>query len=150
MQLINLKDQYRRLEKTINERMTRVFEHGQFIMGPEVSELEQALADFVGVEHCVAVSSGTDALVLALMSLEIGPGDEVITTPFSFVATAEAIVLLGAKPIFVDICFRTLDIDPQQVENAITQIKNIAKYHTASNDNNGVAIVLERLVIALS
>jgi UDP-2-acetamido-2-deoxy-ribo-hexuluronate aminotransferase len=89
-------------------------------MGPEVNELEDQLADYVGVKHCIGVSSGTDALLIAMMALEIGPGDEVITTPFTFIATSEMIKLLGAKPVFVDIDPQTYNIDPEKISSAIT------------------------------
>ena len=90
-------------------------------MGPEVSELEVKLAEYVGVKHCIGASSGTDALLIALIALCIKPGDEVITTPFSFFATAETILLLGAKPIFVDIEKTTYNLDPNNIKSAITR-----------------------------
>jgi len=97
-----------------------VLDHGQYIMGPEVGELEARLADFVGVRHCIGVASGTEALLIAMMALELQPGDEVITTPFTFAATAETIVLLGAKPVFVDVEPDTCLIDATLIEAAIT------------------------------
>ncbi len=120
MQFINLKTQYRQIENDIDKRIKKVLEHGKYIMGPEIEELEKKLADYTKAKHCIAVSSGTDALLIALMALGIGYGDEVITTPFSFFATAEIIVLLGAKPIFADIDSGTYNIDPDKIEKAIT------------------------------
>ena len=120
MDFIDLKTQYRRLREPIDKRIQAVLDHGQFVLGAEVGELEERLASLVGANHCVSVSSGTDALSIALMALDIGPGDEVITPPFTFVATAEAIALLGATPVFVDIDRRTYNIDPNLIEAAIT------------------------------
>lgn len=117
---IDLKTQYEALKPQIRERLDRVLEHGQYIMGPEVGELEERLAAYVGVKHCIAASSGTDTLLIAMMALGIGPGDEVITTPFTFVATGEMIALLGATPVFVDIDAKTYNIDPAQIEERIT------------------------------
>jgi UDP-2-acetamido-2-deoxy-ribo-hexuluronate aminotransferase len=117
---IDLKTQYRALEKNIKARIDKVLEHGQYIMGPEVAELEEKLAAYVGVKHCISASSGSDTLLIAMMALGIQPGDEVITTPFTFIATGEMIVLLGAKPVFVDIDPRTYNIDPTKIEVAIT------------------------------
>lgn len=118
---IDLKTQYRALELQINKRINAVLEHGQYIMGPEIRELEGRLADYVGVKHCITVSSGTDALLIAMMALGVNRGDEVITTPFTFIATGEVIALLGAIPVFVDIDPRTYNIDPAKIEAAITQ-----------------------------
>lgn len=120
MQFIDLKAQYRNIEEDVNRRIRRVLEHGQYILGPEVAELEERLAAFVGAGHCVTVSSGTDALLMSLMALGIGRGDEVITTPFTFIATGEMIALLGAVPVFVDIDPVTYNIDPTAVEAAIS------------------------------
>lgn len=117
---VDLKVQYEALKPRILEHISRVLDHGQYIMGPEVQELEERLASYVGVKHCVAASSGTDTLLIAMMALGIGYGDEVITTPFTFVATGEMIALLGARPIFVDIDSRTCNIDPEKIEEAIT------------------------------
>ena len=100
---VDLKTQYRALQEDIDSRIRGVLEHGQYIMGPEVGELEQKLAKFTGSRHCITVASGTEALLISLLSLDPSPGDEVITTPFSFAATAEVIVLLGLRPVFVDI-----------------------------------------------
>lgn len=121
MQFIDLKTQYRKLEEKINQRIKTVLEHGQYIMGPEVAELEEALAAYVGVKHCIGVANGTDALMIAMMALGIQAGDEVITTPFTFIATGEMIALLGAKPVFVDIDPKTYNLDPRQIEQAITE-----------------------------
>jgi len=118
--LHDLKTQYRRLKPRIDARMQAVIEHGQFIMGPEVAELEEKLAAFAGVKHCIGVSDGTKALLVAMMALGIEPGDEVVTTPFTFIATGEMIALLRAKPVFVDIDARTYNLDPALVEAAIT------------------------------
>lgn len=120
IEFADLKAQYAQLKLAIDGRIQRVLDHGQFIMGPEVVELEQTLARFVGVNHCITVASGTEALLIALMALEIGPGDEVITTPFSFVATAEVVALLGATPVFVDIEEETCNIDHRLIEKAVT------------------------------
>jgi UDP-2-acetamido-2-deoxy-ribo-hexuluronate aminotransferase len=120
MQFIDLKQQYARIEDDVLARMRAVLDHGQYIMGPEVAELEEKLADYVGVKHCISMSSGTDALLVALMAYGIGPGDEVITTPFTFIATAEVIALLRAKPVYVDIDPRTYNLDPSLIEAAIT------------------------------
>ncbi len=127
MQFIDLKSQQnyllhsgKTLREDINERIKTVLDHGQFILGPETSELESELKEYVGVKHCIAVSSGTDALLLALMALEITTGDEVITTPFSFISTIETIQLLGAKPVFVDINPTTYNIDHNSIEKNIT------------------------------
>lgn len=117
---IDLKAQYRDLELQIKERINVVLEHGQYILGPEIRELEGKLADYVGVKHCITVSSGTDALLIALMALGISRGDEVITTPFTFIATGEVITLLGAKPVFVDIDPKTYNIDPAKIEAVIS------------------------------
>lgn len=120
MKFIDLATQYQRLREPINTRIQDVLDHGQYILGPEVAELEDALAEFTGSGYCITVASGTDALLLLLMAHEIGPGDEVITTPFSFIATGEVIALLGANPVFVDIDPRTYNIDPGSIEAAIT------------------------------
>ena len=117
---IDLASQYAALKDRIGERMQRVLDHGQYIMGPEVAELEARLAAFTGARHCVTVASGTEALLISLMALGLKPGDEVITTPFTFAATAEVIVLLGGVPVFVDIDPATCNIDAAQVEARIT------------------------------
>jgi UDP-2-acetamido-2-deoxy-ribo-hexuluronate aminotransferase len=117
---IDLKSQYEALKPQIQARINAVLEHGQYIMGPEVKELEEKLAIYTGAKHCVTVASGTEALLISLMALGIKPGDEVITTPFTFAATAEAIVLLGAKPVFVDIEPDTCNINVSLIEAAIT------------------------------
>src|SRR5436190_24013047 len=93
---VDLKRQYRELKPAIDARIQAVLEHGQFILGPEVKELESVLAQFTGARHCITVASGTEALLIALMALGVGPGDEVITVPFTFIATAEMPMLLGA------------------------------------------------------
>ena len=120
MQFIDLKSQYQRIRESMNARIQTVLDHGQYILGGETVELEKRLAAFVGAKHCIAASSGTDTLLIALMALQIGPGDEVITSPFTFIATGEMIALAGAKPVFVDIDARTYNIDPKLIEAAIT------------------------------
>ncbi|MBT9501933.1 MAG: DegT/DnrJ/EryC1/StrS family aminotransferase [Burkholderiaceae bacterium] len=120
MPFIDLKAQYAALKPSIDARIQRVLDHGQYIMGPEVKELEEALAAYTGARHCVTVASGTEALLIALMALDFKPGDEVITTPFTFAATAEVIVLLGGVPVFVDIEPDTCNIDARLIAAAIT------------------------------
>lgn len=120
IEFIDLKSQYAALRDAINARIQRVLDHGQYIMGPEVMELESRLADYTEAKHCVTVASGTEALLISLMAIGLKPGDEVITTPFSFAATAEVIVLLGGRPVFVDIEPDTCNIDASRIEAAIT------------------------------
>ncbi len=117
---IDLKTQYKVLKPEIQARIDAVLEHGQYIMGPEVKELEDKLAALTGAKHCITCASGTEALLMSLMALGIGPGDEIVTTPFTFVATAEVIVLLGAKPVFVDVEPDTGNINADLIEVAIT------------------------------
>src|SRR5712671_1084379 len=120
MEFTDLKAQYRALKREIDARMQRVLDHGQFILGPEVRELEEKLEAYTGAKHCVTVASGTEALLIALMALDVTPGDEVITTPFTFIATGEMIVLLGAKPVFVDVEEDTANIDVARIAAAVT------------------------------
>ncbi|MFQ5468985.1 MAG: DegT/DnrJ/EryC1/StrS family aminotransferase [Gammaproteobacteria bacterium] len=120
MQFIDLKSQYGLISDQINQRIKTVLDHGKFIMGPEILELEENLSEYVGVKYCISVSSGTDALLIAMMALDIGVGDEVITTPFSFVASSETIKILGAKPVFADIDPDTYNLDPINLEELVT------------------------------
>ncbi len=117
---IDLKTQYRRIEQDVQCRIQAVLEHGKFILGPEVDELEEKLASYVGAKYCIAVSSGTDALLIALMALGVGSGDEVIIPAFTFIATAETVALLGARPVCIDVDPQTYNIDPNLIEGAIT------------------------------
>ncbi len=117
---IDLKAQYKAIKESVDGRIQKVLEHGAFVNGTEISELERALEKYTGAKHALACSNGTDALLVPLMALGIGPGDEVITTAFSFIATAEVIVLAGAKPVYVDIDPKTYNIDVAQIEKVIT------------------------------
>ena len=121
MQFIDLKTQYNTFKGAIDARIHAVIEHGQFIMGPEVQELEEKLAEYAGVKHCVSVSSGTHSLEIALRALGVGAGDEVITVPFSWISSAEVIPLVGAKPVFVDIEADTFNMDASKLEAAISK-----------------------------
>lgn len=120
MQFIDIKMQYRLYKDAIDKAIHNVLEKGNFIMGEEIGILEETLARYVGMKHCIAVSSGTDSLQIALMALDVGPGDEVITVPFTWISTAEVIKLVGATPVFVDIEPETYNIDIKQIEKAIT------------------------------
>lgn len=120
MNFIDLQQQYARYRAEINAGIQRVLDHGQFILGPEVGELERALAQYVGVKHGLTVASGTDSLEIALRALGIGPGDEVITVPFTWISSAEAIALVGAKPVFVDIRPDDYNLNIDQLEAAIS------------------------------
>lgn len=118
---VDLATQQKKIKIHLEQRIDTVLAHGKYILGPEVEELEAKLAMYVGVKHCITCASGTDALLIALMALGIGRGDEVITTAFTYVATGEVIARLGAIPVFVDIDARTYNIDPEKIEEAITE-----------------------------
>ncbi|WP_313135721.1 DegT/DnrJ/EryC1/StrS family aminotransferase [Stutzerimonas nitrititolerans] len=120
IEFIDLKTQQARIKDKIDAGIQRVLAHGQYILGPEVAELEEKLAAFVGAKYCITCANGTDALQIAQMALGIGPGDEVITPGFTYIATAETVALLGAKPVYVDIDPRTYNLDPELLEAAIT------------------------------
>ncbi len=120
MEFIDLKSQYQRLKTQIDTGIQRVLDHGQYILGPEVGELEERLAAYTGAKHCITVANGTDALQIAQMALGIGPGDEVITPGFTYIATAETVALLGATPVYVDIDPKTYNLDPGALEAAVT------------------------------
>jgi UDP-2-acetamido-2-deoxy-ribo-hexuluronate aminotransferase len=120
MQFIDLKTQQVAIRADLDRRIAAVLDHGQYILGPEVAEMERVLAEYVGVKHCLSMASGTDALLVALMALGIGPGDEVITSAFTFVASGEVIVLAGATPVFADVDPHTANINPASVEAKIT------------------------------
>lgn len=154
MQFIDLKAQQTAIKADLDQRISAVLSHGQYIMGPEVAELEGTLAQYVGVKHCVTVSSGTEALLIALMALGVGPGDEVITTPFTFVSTAEVIVLLGAKPIFVDVDPVTANIEVSAIAPKITprtkaiipvslygQVANMDEINAIAADHGGIPVI---------
>lgn len=120
MQFIDLAAQQERIKHKIDAGIQKVLAHGKYILGPEVSELEEKLADFVGAKYCIAVANGTDALQIAQMAFDIGPGDEVITPGFTYIATAETVAVLGAKPVYVDVCPKTYNLDATKLEAAIT------------------------------
>lgn len=120
MEFIDLKTQYQRLKPQIDAAVQRVLDHGQYILGPEVAELEEKLAAYTGAKHCITVANGTDALQIALMALGVGPGDEVITPGFTYIATAETVALLRAKPVYVDIDECTYNLNPALLDAAIT------------------------------
>jgi UDP-2-acetamido-2-deoxy-ribo-hexuluronate aminotransferase len=120
VEFIDLKTQYARLKSDIDAGIARVLEHGQFILGPEVAELEQKLTEFVGSKHCISCANGTDALQIAQMAVGIGPGDEVIIPGFTYIATASTVALLGARPVYVDVDPVTYTLDPALLEAAIT------------------------------
>lgn len=120
MEFIDLKSQYSFLKEEIDASIQRVLDHGQYILGPEVAELEIQLSKFTGSKYCISVANGTDALQIALMALNIGPGDEVITPGFTYIATAETVAVLGAKPVYVDIDPRTYNLDPRLLERVIS------------------------------
>ena len=121
IEFIDLKAQQARIKGPLDAAIQRVLAHGQYILGPEVAELEEKLAAYTGTKHCITVANGTDALQIAQMALGIGPGDEVITPGFTYIATAETVALLGAKPVYVDIDPLTYNLDPALLEAAITQ-----------------------------
>ena len=127
MQFIDLNAQQQRIRDKIETNIKNVLDHGKYIMGPEIKELEARLSQYVGTKYAVGVASGTDALLIPLMAYRIGPGDAVFTSPFTFIATAEVIQLLGATPVFVDIQPDTFNIDPEKLEDAIQQIKTEGK-----------------------
>src|SRR5919199_4672809 len=118
--ILDLKPQYESLKSDLQAAINRVMESGRFVMGPDVKAFEAEVAQYLGVKHAVGVNSGTDAMFIGLRALGIGPGDEVITTPFTFFATAEAISHVGATPVFVDIEEKTFNLDPELIEEAIT------------------------------
>lgn len=124
---IDLKAQYERVEKEVNAGIQRVLAHGKYIMGPEIGEFENKLAEFCGVKHAITCSNGTDALSLGLMAYDVGPGDAVFTTPFTFFATAETIALTGATPVFVDIDPRTFNIDPKELLRQVERVVSEGK-----------------------
>ena len=123
MQFVDLGAQQKRIKDTIKKNVNAVLNHGKYIMGPEVGELEGSLGDYAGVKHAISCASGTDALLLALMAKQVGPGDAIITTPFTFIATAEVISLLGATPVFVDIEPSTFNLDPEKIRLVISAIE---------------------------
>lgn len=116
----NLQYQYQLYKSEIDEAIQAVLDKSNFIMGEEIDQIESELEKFTGAQYAISCSSGTDALLLAMMALDIKPGDEIITSPFTFVATAETIAFLGAKPVFVDIDEKTYNIDPSKIESVIT------------------------------
>ena len=127
MEFLDLKAQQKRIRKPLEKRINKILDHGAYIMGPEVFELEEKLADYSGVKHAISCSSGTDALLIPLMAWGIGPGDAVFTTPFTYVATAEVIAILGATPIFVDVYESTYNIDCEKLEAEINKVINEGK-----------------------
>jgi UDP-2-acetamido-2-deoxy-ribo-hexuluronate aminotransferase len=142
MEFIDLAAQQERIGEKIEANIKAVMRHGKYIMGPEIKQIEEALSHYVGVKHAVGCASGTDALLMALMSYNIGPGDAILTTPFTFIATAEVISLLGATPIFVDIDFKTFNIDPQKLEEAIRASKKRSNDHTTLRPKAVIAVDL--------
>tara|TARA_Y100000591_G_scaffold293384_1_gene281258 strand:+ start:197 stop:1309 length:1113 start_codon:yes stop_codon:yes gene_type:complete len=127
MEFLDLKTQQKRIRKPLEKRINKILDHGAYIMGPEVFELEEKLAEYCGVKHAISCSSGTDALLIPLMAWGIGPGDAVFTTPFTYVATAEVISILGATPVFVDVYESTFNIDCEKLEIEVRRVLDEGK-----------------------
>jgi UDP-2-acetamido-2-deoxy-ribo-hexuluronate aminotransferase len=149
MNFVDLGAQQQRIRRDIERRILNVLDHGHYVLGPEIEELEHRLRDYVGVSHAVACASGTDALLMALMAYEVGPGDAVFTTPFSFFATAEVIGLLGATPVFVDIDRATFNIDPLLLETAVRDVTANARTHPIYRSLAADEILTPKAVIAV-
>jgi len=124
MQFVDLAAQQKRIRHKIESNISAILDHGKYIMGPEIKQLEERLAGYVGVKNAIGCASGTDALLMALMAYQVGPGDAIFTSPFTFIATAEVISLLGATPVFVDIDPQTFNIDPVKLDLAVRAVKN--------------------------
>ena len=139
MQFVDLAAQQRRIRGEIESNISAILDHGQYILGPEIKRLEERLANFLGVKHAIGCASGTDALLMALIAYEVGPGDAVFTSPFTFIATAEVISLLGATPVFVDIDPLTYNIDPAKLDLAIRAVEKNDRniYPLPAAGNNG-------------
>jgi dTDP-4-amino-4,6-dideoxygalactose transaminase len=141
LQFIDLVAQQKRIREKIEKNITAVLDHGKYIMGPEIKTLENRLAEFAGVKHAIGCASGTDALLMALMAFNVGPGDAIFTSPFTFIATAEVISLLGATPVFVDIDRETFNMDPDQLNRAISALEaNDTELHPLPIINNPLPI----------
>ena len=123
MQFIDLATQQKRIRGRIEAGFRKILDHGQYILGPEIKEIEEKLAAYVGMPHAISVASGTDALLMPLLAYQVGPGDAIFTTPFTFIATAEVIQLLGATPVFVDIDPKTFNIDPEALAQGIAGLE---------------------------
>jgi UDP-2-acetamido-2-deoxy-ribo-hexuluronate aminotransferase len=149
MQFIDLEAQQKRIREQISSNIQKVLDHGQYIMGPEIGALEKRLAAYVGVKHAIACSSGTDALLLALMAHGVGPGDIVLTTPFTFIATAEVVCLLGATPVYVDIDPQTFNIDPARLEAAIVALQSGKPASGCSTDGTAASGKKPKGIIAV-
>src|SRR5512142_2028760 len=124
---IDLKAQQKKIRQNVEARIAKVLDHGSYILGPEIKDLEDQLARYVGTKYCVSCGNGTDALLMALMAYDVGPGDAIFTPSFTFVATAEVVALTGATPVFVDIDEKTYNIDPKSLE------ESLAKFAKAKN-----------------
>ena len=134
IQFFDLAAQQLVLKNKIDERIQKVLSHGKYILGPEVAELEESLVDYTGAKYCVTCANGTDALQIALMALDIGPGDEVITPSFSYIATAEATALIGAKPIYVDVDYKTCNVQSSVIEEKlVAEQKLLFLFHFMAN-----------------
>ena len=119
MQFIDLKSQQLHIRDKIEKRIQNILSHGKYIMGPEIDELEEKLSNYINIKHCITCSSGTDALLIPLMAKGVGPGDAIITTPFTYIATAEVIALLGATPVFADIYEETYNLNPDNISSSV-------------------------------
>ena len=149
MKFVDLEAQQQRIRKDLEKRILKVLDHGHYVLGPEIEELEKRLADYVGGSHALACASGTDALLMALMAYDIGPGDAVFTTPFSFFATAEVISLLGATPVFVDIDPLSFNIDPTLLEAAVRDVANDERTHPIYRSLAREEVLVPKAVIAV-
>jgi len=149
MEFIDLAAQQKRIRDKIEKKIRAVLDHGQYILGPEVGELENKLSNFIGVKHAVACASGTDALLMALLVNDVGPGDAVFTPPFTFIATAEVISLLGATPVFVDIDPQTFNMDPPKLDLAITALRSEDNRHVPLPVIKQQSSLTPRVVIAV-
>ena len=150
MQFIDLAAQQQPIRQKIEEKIRIVLDHGKYIMGPEINALEKRLAEFVGVKHCIGCASGTDALLMALVAEKVGPGNTIFTTPFTFIATAEVISLLGATPVFVDIDPKTFNLDPDKLALAIEALKagnNASVYPLPGTINQELSAITPKGVI---